>query len=168
MKQLARLRRNKGYSQRALAQESGVSPATIYELENDRRTANPSTLRKLAEALGVEVVDLLEEDVTPKASAPGFWRARLRALSASIKTSTALAAKSVQSGLWLGGTTTEDLQNLKALETEWGVSSEEILDALMAETPGLADVLDRRARKALENKETHRAEVSNAIEHTGA
>jgi DNA-binding XRE family transcriptional regulator len=168
MKQLARLRRNKGFSQRALAQESGVSPATIYELENDRRTANPSTLRKLAEALGVEVVDLLEEDVTPKESAPGFWRVRLRALSAGIKTSTALAAKSVQTGLWLGGTTTEDLQSLNALEAEWGVSSEELLDALMAEKPELADVLDRMARRALENKATHRAEVSNAIEHTGA
>ena len=59
MEQLTRLRGLKGYSQRALAKESGVSPATIYELENGRRRPNPSTLRKLAKALGVEVVDLL-------------------------------------------------------------------------------------------------------------
>jgi transcriptional regulator with XRE-family HTH domain len=59
MEQLARLRKLKGYSQRALAKESGVSPATIYELENDRRRPNPSTLRKLAQALEVEVADLL-------------------------------------------------------------------------------------------------------------
>ena len=59
MEQLARLRELKGYSQRALAKESGVSPATIYELENGRRRPNPSTLRKLAQALEVEVVDLL-------------------------------------------------------------------------------------------------------------
>jgi transcriptional regulator with XRE-family HTH domain len=61
MKQLTRLRKLKGYSQRALAAESGVSPATIYELENGRREPNPSTLRKLARGLGVEVADLLEE-----------------------------------------------------------------------------------------------------------
>jgi transcriptional regulator with XRE-family HTH domain len=59
MEQLVRLRELKGYSQRALAKESGVSPATIYELENGRRRPNPSTLRKLAGALEVEVADLL-------------------------------------------------------------------------------------------------------------
>jgi transcriptional regulator with XRE-family HTH domain len=59
MEQLARLRELKGFSQRALAKESGVSPATIYELENGRRRPNPSTLRKLAGALDVEVADLL-------------------------------------------------------------------------------------------------------------
>jgi transcriptional regulator with XRE-family HTH domain len=59
MEQLARFRQLKGFSQRALAKESGVSPATIYELENGRRKPNPSTLRKLASALDVEVVDLL-------------------------------------------------------------------------------------------------------------
>jgi transcriptional regulator with XRE-family HTH domain len=59
MEQLARLRELKGYSQRALAKESGVSPATIYELENGRRRPNPSTLRKLARALEVEVAELL-------------------------------------------------------------------------------------------------------------
>jgi transcriptional regulator with XRE-family HTH domain len=66
MEQLARLRELKGFSQRALAKESGVSPATIYELENGRRRPNPSTLRKLASALDVEVADLLGADY-PKA-----------------------------------------------------------------------------------------------------
>jgi transcriptional regulator with XRE-family HTH domain len=61
MDRLTRLRELKGYSQRALAKESGVSPATIYELENGRRRPNPSTLRKLAKALGVEVSDLLDD-----------------------------------------------------------------------------------------------------------
>ena len=70
MEQLTRLRRLNGLSQRALAKESGVSPATIYELENDRRNPNPSTLRKLARALGVEVADLLGEAEHPLAQAP--------------------------------------------------------------------------------------------------
>ena len=69
MDRLTRLRERKGYSQRALAKESGVSPATIYELENGRRRPNPSTLRKLAGALNVEVAELLEADY-PKAAAP--------------------------------------------------------------------------------------------------
>src|SRR5215208_1939323 len=61
MEQLIRLRELKGYSQRALAKASGVSPATIYELENGRRRPNPSTLRKLAQGLEVEVADLLRK-----------------------------------------------------------------------------------------------------------
>ena len=69
MDRLTRLRERKGYSQRALAKESGVSPATIYELENGRRRPNPSTLRKLAVALNVEVAELLEADY-PKVAAP--------------------------------------------------------------------------------------------------
>jgi len=70
MERLARLRKRKGFSQRALAQESGVSPATIYALEKARREPNPSTLRKLAAALGVEVADLLEEVEAPKVLRP--------------------------------------------------------------------------------------------------
>jgi transcriptional regulator with XRE-family HTH domain len=69
MKELARLRFLKGFSQRALAKESGVAPATINELENGHRNPNPSTLRKLAAALDVEVADLLGADY-PKAEAP--------------------------------------------------------------------------------------------------
>jgi transcriptional regulator with XRE-family HTH domain len=76
MKQLARLRQLKGFSQRALAKESGVAPATIYELENGRRKPNPSTLRKLASALGVEVAELLEaehpKDQEPPSLQPSF------------------------------------------------------------------------------------------------
>lgn len=76
MEQLARLRELKGFSQRALAKESGVSPATIYELENGRRKPNPSTLRKLASALDVEVADLLgaeyPKDVAPPSLQPSF------------------------------------------------------------------------------------------------
>jgi transcriptional regulator with XRE-family HTH domain len=61
MTKLEKLRLEKGLSQRALAKRSGVAPATVYELENGRRKPNPSTLRKLAEALEVEVKELMEE-----------------------------------------------------------------------------------------------------------
>jgi len=70
LRELTRVRRSKGFSQRVLAREAGVSPSTVYELESGRRTANPSTLGKLAKALDVAIIDLLEESDRPKAVAP--------------------------------------------------------------------------------------------------
>lgn len=70
MRELAKVRRSKGFSQRALGRAAGVSPSTVYELESGRRIANPSTLSKLAKALDVEIVDLLEAADRPKATAP--------------------------------------------------------------------------------------------------
>lgn len=45
-------------SQRELAKKSGVTQSTIWELETLGRGANPRTVRKLADALGVTVEDL--------------------------------------------------------------------------------------------------------------
>jgi transcriptional regulator with XRE-family HTH domain len=68
---LADLRRGKGFSQRALAKAAGVSPSTIFELERGGHSApHPSTAKKLADALGVEVVEVLEALVPPKGEAP--------------------------------------------------------------------------------------------------
>ena len=47
---------------RELAGRSGVSRNTIAMLENRQRTANPSTVRKLAAALGVEPRELTGRD----------------------------------------------------------------------------------------------------------
>ena len=59
---LRRLRREAGLSQRELAGKAGVSPGTVYRLENGLRGAYPATLRKLAAALGVSPADLMLED----------------------------------------------------------------------------------------------------------
>jgi|SRR5215217_9006674 len=68
---LEHIRRLRGLSQRELAEKAGVSPATVYELEVGKRpTPRPSTLRKLAEALEVEIADLLGEPAVPLAKAP--------------------------------------------------------------------------------------------------
>lgn len=68
---LAELRRGKGFSQRTLAKAAGVSPSTIFEIERGRHsTPHPSTAKKLAEAMGVEVTEVLEAVGSPKASAP--------------------------------------------------------------------------------------------------
>ncbi len=59
---LRRLRREAGLSQRELGVMAGVSPGTVYRLENGLRGAYPTTLRKLAAALGVKPADLVRED----------------------------------------------------------------------------------------------------------
>jgi transcriptional regulator with XRE-family HTH domain len=56
-----RLRRQRGWSQYALAKQSGVSQPYLWELEAGQKT-NPGieTLRKLAKTLGVPVARLVE------------------------------------------------------------------------------------------------------------
>jgi transcriptional regulator with XRE-family HTH domain len=52
--QLKLVREDQGWSQRTLAAKSGVAQNTISRLERGERKAMPSTVRKLADALGVE------------------------------------------------------------------------------------------------------------------
>jgi DNA-binding XRE family transcriptional regulator len=70
MEELRRIRRMRGLSQLDLAALSGVSQYTITEVETGRREPRPSTLRKLADALEVEVADFFQESEPPKALAP--------------------------------------------------------------------------------------------------
>jgi transcriptional regulator with XRE-family HTH domain len=56
---LRRIREERGLSQRALADRAGVVKSTIYEAEAGRRIPRIQTLEKLADALGVSIVDLL-------------------------------------------------------------------------------------------------------------
>jgi transcriptional regulator with XRE-family HTH domain len=55
---LRELRRHRMLSLRELDERSGVAFDNINKLENERRRAQPRTLRKLAEALGVEPHEL--------------------------------------------------------------------------------------------------------------
>ena len=59
MQRLRELRRLRVLTLRELEEESGVSYNTIWRLENGHRQARPSTIRKLAAALGVEASDLV-------------------------------------------------------------------------------------------------------------
>ena len=65
VRELTRVREKVGWSQRRLAEESGVNAATISQIENGRRSPNIETLEKLTSAMGQEVGDLF-----PKAQAP--------------------------------------------------------------------------------------------------
>jgi transcriptional regulator with XRE-family HTH domain len=57
---LRQLRVERALSLRALDERSGVAFATINNLENGNRPARLVTIRKLAEALGVEPKELMK------------------------------------------------------------------------------------------------------------
>jgi transcriptional regulator with XRE-family HTH domain len=61
VKRLKELRKERVLSLRELEGRSGVSYNTIWRLEDGRQGAHPRTIRKLAEALGVEPSELLTE-----------------------------------------------------------------------------------------------------------
>lgn len=64
---LRQIRLQRGLSQRDMP----VAHDTVSAVESGRRNPHPSTLRKLAEALGVEVRDFFEEaEEAPKVEAP--------------------------------------------------------------------------------------------------
>jgi transcriptional regulator with XRE-family HTH domain len=58
---LRKLRERASYSQMELSERSGVSRATIADLELSKRGARPKTRRKLAKALRVEPWELVED-----------------------------------------------------------------------------------------------------------
>jgi transcriptional regulator with XRE-family HTH domain len=59
---LSQLRKERALSLRELGALSGVSFDAINKLENERREAQPRTIRRLAEALRVEPKELLKGD----------------------------------------------------------------------------------------------------------
>jgi transcriptional regulator with XRE-family HTH domain len=58
---LKRARLRRAMSQRNLAEASGVSQKSITDIENGKREPYPSTVRKLATALGVDPAVLVGE-----------------------------------------------------------------------------------------------------------
>jgi transcriptional regulator with XRE-family HTH domain len=59
---IRRLRDEKGWNQTELGFRAGASPSIISLIENGKRNPSTATLAKIAEALGVEVVDLFPKD----------------------------------------------------------------------------------------------------------
>ena len=67
-REVKRLREAKGWSQTRLAAEADMSVSGISMIENGHRNLSTTTLARLAEALGVEVVDLFPKPQTPQPS----------------------------------------------------------------------------------------------------
>ena len=71
MRELREIRLRRGLSQADLSAMTGVAEFTISEIEAGKRAnPRPSTLRKLAQGLGVEVTDLYGELDSPLGVAP--------------------------------------------------------------------------------------------------
>jgi transcriptional regulator with XRE-family HTH domain len=58
---LRRARESRLLTQRELAAKAGIAQATVVRLENQQQPAQFRTVRKLAEALGVEPRELMGE-----------------------------------------------------------------------------------------------------------
>ena len=67
---LAELRERRALTLRELAEMSNVAADTINQIELGHRKARPSTLRKLARALEIDVQEFYAEPALPKAEAP--------------------------------------------------------------------------------------------------
>jgi len=67
---LAELRERRALTLRELSDMSGIAADTINQIELGHRKARPSTLRKLAKALNVEVSEFFREPAVPLAKAP--------------------------------------------------------------------------------------------------
>ena len=76
---LAELRERRALTLRELSEMSGVAADTINQIELGHRKARPSTLRKLAKSLDVEIAEFFEESgrTSPKGSAPLSFKAWL-------------------------------------------------------------------------------------------
>ena len=59
---LRRLRRERALSQRDMSRMTGIAFDTISRLETGKQRAQPRTIRKLADALGVEPRELMKEE----------------------------------------------------------------------------------------------------------
>jgi transcriptional regulator with XRE-family HTH domain len=62
VQRLRQLRRQKVLSMRELEEMSGVSYNTIWRLETGKTGAHPRTIRRIADALGVDPAELVMEE----------------------------------------------------------------------------------------------------------
>jgi transcriptional regulator with XRE-family HTH domain len=67
---LAELRESQGLTLRDLAKKSGVDANTINQVELGHRKPRPSTLRKLAKGLNVDIADFFRKPAVPLTDAP--------------------------------------------------------------------------------------------------
>ncbi|MBA3472109.1 MAG: helix-turn-helix transcriptional regulator [Rubrobacter sp.] len=66
------LRLEKGWNQNELAFHADLAPSVISQVETGKREPSATSLRKLANALGVDVPDLFERDNFPKLEEPAL------------------------------------------------------------------------------------------------
>jgi transcriptional regulator with XRE-family HTH domain len=98
VERIAELRESQALTLRDLAERSGVDANTINQVELGHRKPRPSTLRKLAKALDIEVADFFREPAVPLAEAPP--KSGLSDLDHSTSKLTAASALEEVAELW--------------------------------------------------------------------
>jgi HTH-type transcriptional regulator, competence development regulator len=63
--QIKRVRERKVWGQAELARKAGISPNTLYRIEAGDHDPRPITIRKIAEALGVDPGELVSGSAAP-------------------------------------------------------------------------------------------------------
>lgn len=61
MNRIKELRELAGIQQKELAERAEISRPYLHDLENNRRGAKPETYKRIADALGVTVEDLMRK-----------------------------------------------------------------------------------------------------------
>lgn len=64
MSVIKRLRLEKGWSQKRLAEEAGLSQSFIHSIEVGQKSPTIRSIRKIAKALGVPVEEIIREGET--------------------------------------------------------------------------------------------------------
>jgi transcriptional regulator with XRE-family HTH domain len=141
MDRLAELRERRALTLRELAEMSGVAADTINQIELGHRKPRPSTLRKLARALEVDVEELVPpKDAAPHPSPPETTAQEERRRKLSLEDIRALLAERVghawlalpdkQWDAWWKGVPREEVANrYLQIREEWGLVMPEF-DAL--------------------------------------
>ncbi len=152
MRRVREIREARGLSQTKLAEMTGLTQATLSNLESGKHDPHLETLRMLARALGVPPAALLEEDdpkeVALEATPEERLRASLRALLASEQRSLFLAGVALDSGLWVAGTTQADLVWLKSFAAQHEVEPQQVLEAMYELWPELRALQRKYAAQA--------------------
>ena len=153
-------RQLRGWSQRDLARETGVNPDTISGIETEQHEPRPSTLRKLAEGLGLEVRDFFAEPALPKAEAPREAGQLDHDLAAMLSQALENARKVAQPLIEQDDQTIEaSRQALKRMKGGIGVSDAYVVEGsseLAEVSPELAEELAKVVDLALEREQRRR------------
>jgi transcriptional regulator with XRE-family HTH domain len=156
MEQLKRLREERGLSQVKLAARADLNPATVNQIERGARNASAGTLRKLARALDVSLVDLIEESGSGKAARSSLEPSLLNGLEDERRLSRFSEAIIAAAGRWGEAMSNVDTSDSKRFG---------LIDAALT----LSDVISERAEaedwEALPNQE--RLEIVTTMEKLG-
>lgn len=127
-KNLPELRIRKGWSQGDLGRKADVRADTVSSIERGKHAPRPSTLRKLADALGVEVEDFFGEHEAPKAlSAPKSLGDLRGFLEAQLGSSWLALPEDEWSNWWRGVSKEEAQERYRQIRAEWQLLSQEWL-----------------------------------------